>query len=92
MERFKKIAYAVIATLISTTALFSASASASGCTAEITRDANGKFAACVVNVGGKEFRMGAERSSEGGCSQVCSIMGAVETSKSGGRIATAMNE
>jgi hypothetical protein len=92
MGRFNQIAYAVIATLISTTALFSANASASGCSAEITRDTNGKFAACIVTVGGKEFRMGADRSSEGGCSQVCSIMGAVETSKKGGRIATAMNE
>lgn len=88
MGCFKQIAF----TLISASALFAASSQAANCTAEINRDSAGKFQSCVVTLAGSEYRMGADESSEGGCSQVCSIMGAVQSAKKGGRIATAMIE
>lgn len=88
MGCFKKIIFAVL----STSALFAASSQAAECSAEINRDSAGKFQACVVNMGGTEYRMSSDQSSEGGCSQVCSIMGAVQTAKKGGRFATAMTE
>lgn len=84
----KKIAVA----FITSAALSIASSQASECSAEISRDTSGNFQACIVNVSGTEYRMGADQSSEGGCSQVCAIMGAVKTAKKGGRIATAMAE
>ncbi len=78
--------------LILATLVFAASSQAGECSAQISRDDSGKFEACIVKVSGTEYRMGADRSSEGGCAQVCSIMGAVQTAKKGGRIATAMTE
>jgi K+-transporting ATPase A subunit len=78
--------------LIAATSLFSISTLASECVSKVERDSAGNYQGCMVHLDGKEFRLGAEGSSEGGCSQACAIMGAVQNAKKGGRIATAMYE
>jgi hypothetical protein len=50
---------------------------AASCSAKIQKAQNGAYEGCVVKMGNREFTVGANRSSEEGCSQVCSIMAEV---------------
>lgn len=48
-----------------------------GCSAIAEKTAQGDYSGCKVTMGNRDFTIGAQQSSEEGCSQVCGIMAEV---------------
>jgi hypothetical protein len=80
---FKLISVAVVSLYLPLSAF------AGGCSAEAKKSTDGSYAGCVVTMGNREFTIAAAQSSEGGCSQVCSIMSEIGGATKSGKTARA---